>query len=303
MSSKDSVFLVTDNRFGVVFASLSVDEAMADLNKRALTEATCGTLSNPGSFRIKSVKLGSQDTLINSTEDVSAESAPPYDDHAAAIARDIQLGRSSQKIRDEIIAKVGMMAAARTPEMQARYDAAVKRERNPRGETAGAEHGSMPFLTDHQRYSLRCLRDFARPRLATTALDDQNRCDLGLSWLDDLLDGTGMTTARENRGTLSTAQRQLLIQFQEACRIIGAHDDGSCWQMLSCAIEAELAALDLDVTPRPLHVETGTASRTWHQAELEKYLARPDAGRGAAGTEDALRALLAVGAHDLMDQS
>jgi hypothetical protein len=48
--------------------------------------------------------------------------------HSAAIARDIQLGRTSLQIRDEIIQKVGMMADARTPEMQARYDAAIARE-------------------------------------------------------------------------------------------------------------------------------------------------------------------------------
>lgn len=47
----------------------------------------------------------------------------------AAIAEDIRLGRTSQSIRDEIIGKVGMMAYSRTPEMQARYDAAVARER------------------------------------------------------------------------------------------------------------------------------------------------------------------------------
>jgi hypothetical protein len=45
-----------------------------------------------------------------------------------AIAEDIRLGRTSQSIRDEIISKVGMMAYSRTPEMQARYDAAVARE-------------------------------------------------------------------------------------------------------------------------------------------------------------------------------
>ncbi len=48
---------------------------------------------------------------------------------SAAIGRDIRLGRTSGQIRDEIIAEVGMMADARTPEMQARYDAAVARER------------------------------------------------------------------------------------------------------------------------------------------------------------------------------
>lgn len=50
-------------------------------------------------------------------------------DFRAAIARDIQLGKTSEQIRDEIIQKVGMLADARTPEMQARYDAAVERER------------------------------------------------------------------------------------------------------------------------------------------------------------------------------
>lgn len=51
------------------------------------------------------------------------------DEHSAAIERDIRLGRTSQEIRDEIIAEVGMLGDARTPEMQARYDAAVERER------------------------------------------------------------------------------------------------------------------------------------------------------------------------------
>ena len=50
------------------------------------------------------------------------------DDHSASIAEDIRLGRTSEQIRDEIISKVVMMADARTPEMQARYDAAVARE-------------------------------------------------------------------------------------------------------------------------------------------------------------------------------
>jgi hypothetical protein len=39
-----------------------------------------------------------------------------------------QPGLSSSEIRDEIIAEVGMMADARTPEMQAAYDAALARE-------------------------------------------------------------------------------------------------------------------------------------------------------------------------------
>ena len=57
---------------------------------------------------------------------IAARLAAP--DISAAIAQDIRLGRTSEQIRDEIIVKVGMMAAARTPEMQARYDAAVERE-------------------------------------------------------------------------------------------------------------------------------------------------------------------------------
>lgn len=53
-------------------------------------------------------------------------------DFSRAIAGDIRLGRTSAQIRDEIIAKVGMMAEARTPEMQARYDTAVARESAPK---------------------------------------------------------------------------------------------------------------------------------------------------------------------------
>jgi hypothetical protein len=59
---------------------------------------------------------------------MSLKSNDPKPDHTAAIARDIRLGHTSQQIRDEIIATVGMMGDARTPEMQARYDAAVARE-------------------------------------------------------------------------------------------------------------------------------------------------------------------------------
>jgi len=63
---------------------------------------------------------------------LKAQLAEP--DIRTAIAEDIRLGRRSSDIRDEIIAKVGMLAAARTPEMQARYDAAVEREsRGPGG--------------------------------------------------------------------------------------------------------------------------------------------------------------------------
>lgn len=49
-------------------------------------------------------------------------------DHSAVIAQDIRKGLTSEDIRDEIIRKVGMIAAARTEEMQARYDAALDRE-------------------------------------------------------------------------------------------------------------------------------------------------------------------------------
>lgn len=45
------------------------------------------------------------------------------------IERDARLNISSDEIRDEIIVEVGMMASARTPEMIARYNAALARER------------------------------------------------------------------------------------------------------------------------------------------------------------------------------
>jgi len=51
-------------------------------------------------------------------------------DHSGAIERDVRLGRTSREIRDEIIRLECAMADARTPEMQARYDAAVARERD-----------------------------------------------------------------------------------------------------------------------------------------------------------------------------
>jgi hypothetical protein len=98
---------------------------------------------------------------------------------------------------------------------------------------------------------------------------------------------------RETGGALFEDQRRALVQFQEACRVIGAHDDGMRWLLLACAIEAELAALDLGETSSN---EATTASRAYYRAELEKYLARPDAGRGAVEIEGALRALLAAGA-------
>ena len=68
--------------------------------------------------------------IVGSTSQSTANVRSSATEHGncAAIARDIQLGRTSQQIRDEIIAEVGMMAYSRTPEMQARYDAAVARE-------------------------------------------------------------------------------------------------------------------------------------------------------------------------------
>lgn len=68
-----------------------------------------------------------RDALRDLEDQLVALLAAP--DFRAAVARDIQLGKTSEQIRDEIIAKVGMMAAARTAKMQARYDAAVERER------------------------------------------------------------------------------------------------------------------------------------------------------------------------------
>ena len=54
------VFLVMDDRFGVVSASLILDEAVADMNARVLEQHDSDTLTNPGSFRIKRIELGSQ---------------------------------------------------------------------------------------------------------------------------------------------------------------------------------------------------------------------------------------------------
>jgi hypothetical protein len=64
---------------------------------------------------------------------------PPPTDHSAAIERDASLGLTSHEIRDEIIRAVGMMASARTPEMQARYDAAIAREHGQ----ANGSHASV----------------------------------------------------------------------------------------------------------------------------------------------------------------
>lgn len=46
----------------------------------------------------------------------------------SAIAEDVRLGRTYTEIQNEIIQRVGMMASARTPVMQARLDAAIKRD-------------------------------------------------------------------------------------------------------------------------------------------------------------------------------
>ena len=125
----------------------------------------------------------------------------------------------------------------------------------------------------------------ASQRIALAISQERNR--------SDLLDARA-SAARATGGGLSTEQRRLLVQFQEACRTIGAHDDGAGWAVLGCAIEAELAALDLGMTRVPPKAEA-TASRARHRDELKKYLARPDAGRGAVGIEKALGTLLVVG--------
>jgi hypothetical protein len=85
---------------------------------------------------------------------------------------------------------------------------------------------------------------------------------------------------------LSEEQRRALVQFQGACGVIGAHDNCGGWQLLGCAIEAELAALDLGIT---------RLSPSCSGEEIEKYLARPDVDRGAVKIREALRALLAAG--------
>jgi hypothetical protein len=58
ISDKPShVFLVIDDRFGVVSASLDEEEAMTDLRERVLAQMQQETLVNPGSFRLKSMRL------------------------------------------------------------------------------------------------------------------------------------------------------------------------------------------------------------------------------------------------------
>ncbi len=87
-------------------------------------------------------------------------------------------------------------APGRFQRRQERED--ISRERAAKAQAApAAEHGAVPFLSDNQRYSLRCLRDLARARLASAPSDDQNRCGLALSWLDDLLDGAGAPGAQK----------------------------------------------------------------------------------------------------------
>jgi hypothetical protein len=51
------VFLVIDSRFGVVSASLDEEEAVTDLRERVLAEMQQETLVNPGSFRLKFMRL------------------------------------------------------------------------------------------------------------------------------------------------------------------------------------------------------------------------------------------------------
>ncbi len=67
---------------------------------------------------------------------------------------------------------------------------------------------------------------------------------------------------------LSAEQRGLLVRLQEACRVIGAHDNCALWSLLGCSIEAGLVALDI-----------GGVLAAVHRAELKAYLldrATPD---------------------------
>lgn len=51
------VFLVIDDRFGIVSASLDEEEALNDLRDRILAQMREKTLINPGSFCLKSMRL------------------------------------------------------------------------------------------------------------------------------------------------------------------------------------------------------------------------------------------------------
>jgi len=58
ISDKPShVFLVIDSRFGFVSASLNEEEAVRDMEARVLAEMQQETLVNPGSYRLKAMRL------------------------------------------------------------------------------------------------------------------------------------------------------------------------------------------------------------------------------------------------------
>jgi hypothetical protein len=74
---------------------------------------------------------------------------------ANVIREDAIAGKTSAQIRDEIIAEVGMMASARTPLMQARYEAALLREEAARATgTEGATGVDDPVRPKHYQGDL-----------------------------------------------------------------------------------------------------------------------------------------------------
>ena len=103
--------------------------------------------------------------------------------HGAAIARDVRLGRTSQEICDEIIAKVGMMADARTPEMQARYDAAVARERGSKPSTRHWRNSGVAWFWSGDREDFGSVILEAGRYVATTVR--------GTAAFDSLVDAKG----------------------------------------------------------------------------------------------------------------
>lgn len=77
-----------------------------------------------------------------------------------------QSGERPEVVRDEIIREVGMMAAARTPEMQARYDAACGKVAGPCPAVGRPdfeiETAEVDVLTAAEWDTLRKLQDMAR---------------------------------------------------------------------------------------------------------------------------------------------
>ena len=122
MTDQKHVFLVLDDRFGVVSAALNLDAAVADLNRRVIRELEQRTLVNPGLFRLKSIPLEEaasvdqeSSTSDNSTsEDLSAENIK----HLLQINAQM-FGKQLQRQVSELTAALKTLTAKLSPEPRA----------------------------------------------------------------------------------------------------------------------------------------------------------------------------------------